>query len=72
MTMSDIAHNGIWHPLTTKLGLTDEERLAAERAAAIETRRRATCNLRRLAHDDADFALLADALGLNPQEGLDA
>lgn len=68
MTMDDIARNGIWHPLTTKLGLTDEERREAEREAQTETRQRAARNLRRLARDAEDYALLADALGLTAIE----
>jgi hypothetical protein len=68
MTMSDISRNGVWHPLTTKLGLTDDERRAAEKERAAETQRRAVDNLRQLARDDADFELLADALGLDPTE----
>ena len=68
MTLADISRNGVWHPLTGKLGLTDLEQRAADAARERQIRATAVRRLAGLAQDAADLALLLDALGLDPAE----
>lgn len=68
MSLADISRNGIWHPLTSSLGLTDIEQRAADAERDRQTRATAVRKLAGLAADADDLALLADALGLDPAE----
>jgi hypothetical protein len=65
---STIASNGIWHPLTGKLGLTDLEQREVDAARERETRAAAVRNLAGMAKDAQDLALLLDVLGLDAAE----
>jgi hypothetical protein len=68
MSLADISRNGIWHPLTGKLGLTDLEQREVDAARERETRATAVRKLAGMAEDAQDLALLLDALGLDPAE----
>lgn len=68
MSLADISRNGVWHPLTTRLGLTDVEQRAADVERERQTRTAAVRNVAALAADAADLTLLLDALGLDPAE----
>lgn len=65
---STIASNGIWNPLTGKLGLTDLEQREVDAARERQTRAQAVRKLAGLARDASDLSLLLDALGLDPAE----
>lgn len=65
---STIASNGIWNPLSGRLGLTDLEQRAADAERERETRAAAVRNLAGMAEDAEDLALLLEALGLDPAE----
>jgi len=68
MTLADISRSGVWHPLTTSLGLTDLEQRAADAERDRQTRATAVRKLAGMAKDAEDLRLLADVLGLNPGE----
>jgi hypothetical protein len=68
MSLTDIARNGVWHPLTSSLGLTDIEQREADRERERQTRATAVRKLAGLAKNGADLTLLADVLGLDPAE----
>lgn len=59
-----IASNGVYHPLTSKLGKTEAEMREAEQAFRLAERERAAKNLLLRSTDPADFLMLADMLGL--------
>lgn len=61
---STIANNGIYNPLTTKLGKTEAEQRAADAELNQERREAAAQNLVRFAQSPEDYLLLADMLGL--------
>jgi hypothetical protein len=68
MSLGEISRNGIWNPLTSKLGLTDIEQRAADVERDRETRASAIRKLAGSANDAEDLRLLADVLGLDPAE----
>lgn len=61
---STIATNGIWNPLTSKIGKTEAEMREAEQAYRLAEREQAAKNLLMHSQGPEDFLLLAEALGL--------
>lgn len=61
---STIANNGVYHPLTSKLGKTADELREAEKAFRLREREQAAKALLRMSKDPEDFLELAGALGL--------
>lgn len=68
MSLTEIARNGVWNPLTTSLGLTATEQRAADAARERETRAAAARKLAGMAKDADDLKLLLDVLGLDAAE----
>lgn len=70
---STIASNGVYHPLTGKLGRTDAEQREADAERARQTQADAAKNLVLFARGPEDYLELADMLGLTeviPEEVL--
>jgi hypothetical protein len=61
---STIANNGVYNPLTSRLGKTEAEMREAEQAFRLAEREQAAKNLLVQSTDPADFLMLADMLGL--------
>lgn len=61
---SSIATNGVYHPLTSRLGRTDVEQQQADKARWQASRVQAARNLLALTHGREDYLEMADALGL--------
>lgn len=59
-----IANNGVYHPLTSKLGKTEAEMREAEQTFRRAERERAAKNLLVRSQSPEDFLMLADMLGL--------
>jgi hypothetical protein len=64
MIGNSIPHGGTYHPLSTRIGPTGEERRLAEHQRVKDTQRAALHNLAGQAHDAEDLRMLMDILDL--------